>query len=124
MLKVDWGVMMNRWHCLMACIAWCLTFSAAAADAQGTDTFASDYDRDVYCAASSALVGQSSSREPDIKAMNYWLSATTSEGKKSGLTAEQNSQAVDKKVEVLQNRIANGQEDQVRDTYRRNCRVN
>lgn len=111
---------MKKWHCLMMCFAWYIALSAAA-NAQGTSPFASDYDRDAYCAAASVLVGQSSTGEQDVKAINYWLSATTAEGTRLGLTAKQNSQAVNNKVEDLQSRIANGQEGQVRDTYRKNC---
>lgn len=112
---------MKKWHCLMMCIACGLTFSAAVANAQASSPFASGYDRDVYCAAASVLVGQSSAGEQDFEAINYWLSATTVEGKRLGFTAEQNSQAVEEKVKNLQTRIANGQEGQVRDTYRQNC---
>jgi hypothetical protein len=102
------------------CIAWCLTFSAAAANAQGASPFANDYDRNVYCGAAVAFVSQS----PDIKALGYWLNATTAEGTRLGFTTAQNSQAVNNKVVTLQNMVANNQVSQIQDIYRRYCGIN
>jgi hypothetical protein len=98
--------------------------ASTMATAQSIGPFANTYERNVFCAAAGLFMAQSSAGGANFDAINYWLTATTAEGTRRGYSADQNREAVEKKTADIMSTAANGQEGNIRATYRQSCNTN